>query len=381
MEALETDTETAAKYAPLGHNHDAAYSPTTHNHDARYLPLAGGTMTGDVMMGSGKAVHFANTANTASTGWRFIEATAGMGHVYNGTPTGTYITPGGVVAVKGTVDIFPGSENLSGEWLHNSGNARMAFVGLDGDPNVWRVYSALPPGGNHLSINLTNGYVSIPGGLGVSGVITTTGGITGNGSVFNIASTANIQLSPAGNIVHPSAHNAQYLGWPGLNWGTVYTGSLGSDGQMSVSPGFHFVVTTGGGGWIYLRSTGHTFFNGSVGAIVAPELDNRLVCGGTGNRWQYVAAVQGGINTCRAEEKDLLGAVDPEWALDAILRTPIKLFHPKGDDQFTFAGQVDDCADPRMQIKREGSWTSPNHQTGMLIAAVQALAARMGVTA
>lgn len=327
LDTMYTKGEADARFQPVGsyslttHNHDATYSSLTHNHDATYLKLSGGTLTGDLMAGSGKAVHFANPANTISAGWKYVDA-QGLNFIVNGAGVGTYFSNNGSLLVSGTVDTRPGAEGLSGTWLMDSGSVRKSFVGLDGTPNVWRVYSAYPgTEGNKLSIDLSTSYVSIPGGLGVSGNLTCTGTITGNGSVCNLASTANIQLSPAGSYVHPSGDNTINLGHPALNWAAVCTHAVVAPGQLSFNTGAHFVVTCGGGGWMYLRSTGHTFFQGSVGAIVAPESDNRLICGGTGNRWQYVAAVAGGINTSHVSMKKNIAPLDPAACTEAVLET------------------------------------------------------------
>jgi hypothetical protein len=277
-------------------------------------------VTGNVMIRTGYGIHFANPAQTLSHGWT-TDASNQFTHLVNGAATGTYLATGGDLYVKGAVNIQPGAENLSGEWLYNNAAARAGFVGLEGDYVTWRVYGNTGTPGNRLSINLTSGGVSIPGTLGVSGAMTVTGAITGNGSVFNLASTANIQLSPAATYVHPSGDNSINLGHPSLNWAAVCTHAMSAPGQLSINTGAHLVMTCGGGGWIYARSTGHTFFQGSQGAIVAPENDNRLICGGTGNRWIYVAAVQGSINTSAAIYKKNFTPLDPVACTQAVLET------------------------------------------------------------
>jgi hypothetical protein len=337
---------------------------------------------GGIMVSHGHAINLGNPAQTLSFGWS-TNAANQLALLVNGAAIGTAFTSTGDLSVKGAYTSVPGSENLSGMWLTNNSGVRSGFMGLEGDYTTWRVYGNMGTPGNRLSINLSTGYVSIPGGLGVTGDITTTGALAGNGGVLSINSTANIQLAPAGTYIHPNGNNTINLGHPGLNWVNVWTYNVSSPGgaQLGIVGGFHLILSTTNGGWIYHRSTGHTFFDGSAGAIVAPEIDNKLICGGTGNRWQYIAAVNGGINTCRAEEKDIVGLIDPQDALDAVLKTPIHKFHPrdsegKANKTLTFAGQVDSDCDPRMQIG-EGSWTSPNHQAGMAFAAIQALAAEV----
>jgi hypothetical protein len=345
------------------------------------LPAYALDVTGDTAIKGGCAIHFYNPANTISAGWQYDNALGGVRYIHNGSPTGTALINGGGLRVTGTVDIAPGSESLAGTWFMDSTGARRAFVGTDGAAaNTWRVYTNIAPQGDKLTVNLSTGAVTIPNALTVSGALTVTGTITGNGGVCAIASPNNIQLGPAGSYVHPDGHLTRYMGHPGLSWAVTYTGQVISPGQLNLTSGTNtpVIVAAPGGNFIYIRSSYHTFFDGTSGSgIVAPEIDNKLICGGTSNRWQYVAAVQGGINTCRAEEKDLLGLVDPADALDAVLHTPIHLFHPKDylgnvDPDVTFAGQVDTDCDPRMQVSK-GSWTSPNHQAGFTMASIQAL--------
>lgn len=337
-------------------------------------------LSGDIMV-RGKAVNLANAAFSASAGWQFRSDNQGLGYIYNGAQTGTFFgNTDGTLIVRGTVNISPGTENLAGEWLSDPSSVRKAFVGLEGDYINWRVYGNTGTPGNRIAINTTTGAVTVSGTLNVSGMATFATGVHGNGSVFQLSSTANIQLNPSGNIVHPGGHNTQHIGWQGLNWATCYANNVRADGQLNVIGGFHLILTSSNGGWIYHRSTGHTFFDGSAGGVVAPELDNKLASGNSANRWTIVYAVNGGINTCRAEEKDIVGLVDPDEALEAVLNTPIKLFHPKSEApqvrELLFAGIVDDSADPRMQIG-PGSQTAATHQAAMLMAAVQSLAAQV----
>jgi hypothetical protein len=329
LDTMYTKAESDARFQPVGsyslttHTHDATYSSLTHTHDATYLKLSGGTLTGDLMAGSGKAVHFANPANTISAGWKYVDA-QGLNYLVNGAGVGTYFSSNGSLLVSGTVDTRPGTESLAGTWFLDSAGARRAFVGTDGAAgNTWRVYTNIAPQGDKLTVNLSTGYVSIPGGLGVSGDLACSGTITGNGSVCNIIGTANIQLSPAGTYIHPSGNNTINLGHPGLNWAYVWTYNVNSPGgaQLGINGGFHLILSATNGGWIYHRSTGHTFFDGSAGAIVAPELDNKLICGGTGNRWQYVAAVAGGINTSHVSMKKNIAPLDPVACAEAVLET------------------------------------------------------------
>jgi hypothetical protein len=326
---------------------------------------------GGIMVSHGGALNLANPAQSLSAGWA-VSAANTLNHIVNGAATGSSFATGGDLTVRGTVTSQPGGEGLSGEWLTNTsagGFARQGFVGLESDYRTWRVYNQVGSAGNKLSVNLDTGLVTLVGSL------TTAGTITGNGAVMALTSTANIQLGPAGSYVHPDANAVRNFGHPTLNWNLLYANGVTAPGQLSLVSGAHTVMTAGS--WIYHRSAGHTFFDGSAGALVAPEIDNKLICGGTSNRWQYIAAVSGGINTCRSEEKAILGLVVPAEALDAVLHTPIHLFHPKDgegnvDEAVTFAGQVDTDCDARLQIAK-GSWTSPNHQASYAMASIQAL--------
>lgn len=347
LDTMYTKAESDARFQPVGsyslttHNHDATYSSLTHTHDATYLKLTGGALTGglavargaaayaldtsggDLMVRGGYGIHLANPGFTISAGWKYVDA-QGLNFIVNGAGVGTYFSSNGSLLVSGTVDTRPGAEGLAGTWFYDNVGARRSFVGTDGaGGNTWRVYTNIAPQGDKLTVNLSSGYVSIAGGLGVSGDLACSGTITGNGSVCNIIGTANIQLSPAGTYVHPSGNNTINLGHPGLNWNTVWTYNVNSPGgaQLGVNGGFHLILTASNGGWIYHRSTGHTFFDGSAGAIVAPELDNKLICGGTGNRWVYVAAVAGGINTSHVSMKKNIAPLDPAACTEAVLET------------------------------------------------------------
>lgn len=335
---------------------------------------------GGIMVSHGGAINLGNPAQSLSAGWG-VSAANTLNHIYNGAATGSSFNNNGSLLVSGTMDSRPGAEGLAGSWLLDNvgAGARRAFVGTDsGAGNSWRVYSNLTGvQGDKLTINLSTGAVAIPGALTVSGALTVTGTITGNGAVMALTSTANIQLGPAGGYVHPDANAARNLGHPTINWNILYANGVTAPGQLSLVSSAHIVLTAQGAGWIYSRSTGHHYFDGSAGAIVAPEIDNKLICGGTGNRWQYVAAVNGSINTCFAHEKAILGALDPEQALEAVLASPLFLYHPKDcegtvDEAMLFAGPVHTSVDPRLQIGK-GALTAPGHQAAYAMASIQAL--------
>ena len=304
-------------YSLLTHNHDAAYSPTAHNHDAAYFNVAGDTIYGGgVMIRDGGGLSLANTAFTISAGWKYSDA-VGLGCIVNGAQTGTYFDTNGTPAVKGALSIFPGAENLAGEWLLNNASARQAYIGLEGDYVNWRVYSNIGTPGNRLTIRLTDGYVSIPGGLGVSGTLTNTGGLQFNGSVGNIASTANIQLSPAAGYVHPSGDLNCFIGHPSLRWNAVYTYWIkgeqlqaGGDAGQNVLMNYH-QIRKGGGGHIQVAGAGN----------FEPEQDNFCILGGNVNRWQSVWSNNGSINTSHAVSKKNFTPLDPAACVEAVLGT------------------------------------------------------------
>ena len=339
---------------------------------------------------------------------------------------------GAAVDAYNNCRVRPGPSGLAGWWYASADAVDRAFVGLEsGSTTLWRIWS-VAGGGNAIAIDLpskrvtTSNDLYVTGNLWISNTITsapgqpivvnasnayfypvnntvnlgypsagnawanvyTNGEIRGYGAVFTIASSANIQLSPGGTVVHPSGDNTCILGYPTLRWSNTYTVTLTANNittpastQLSITSGFHTVVTAQGGGWIYLRSSGHTFFDGSAGAIVAPEIDNKLILGGTGNRWQYVAAVNGSINTCFEHEKHILGLLDPHHALDALLKTPIALYHPidsEGDvdESMTYAGIVNTSTDPRLQVGK-GALTSAGHQAAYAIAAIKSLSEQL----
>jgi hypothetical protein len=333
---------------------------------------------GGIMVSHGGALNLANPAQSLSAGWA-VSAANTLNYIINGAATGSSFTGNGSLLVSGTMDSRPGAEGLAGSWLLDNvgAGARRAFVGTDGGAgNSWRVYTNIAPQGDKLTVNLSTGLVSASGQFAANQITSNTT-FVGQGAVCSLSGPANIQLGPAGGYVHPDANAVRNLGHPTLNWNLLYANGVTAPAQLNLTSGFHLILTSTAGGWIYSRSTGHHFFDGSAGALVAPEIDNKLICGGTGNRWQYVAAASGSINTCRSEEKAILGLVVPAEALDAVLHTPIHLFHPKDgegnvDEAVTFAGQVDTDCDSRLQIAK-GSWTSPNHQASYAMASIQAL--------
>lgn len=297
--------------------------------------------------------------------------------------TASFFSDGANVAIDAynNIRVRAGPSALAGVWYASADGADRAFVGLEGaSTTVWRIYS--PPVGNILNINLTTGAAAWSGTMSC-GNLTISNTLNSASQLYLTASGGgNIQVSPGGGYMHPDGDNTRIFGHPGIRWQNGYfvtatITTLSAAAQMNINPGFHLVCQTAGGGWIYLRSTGHSFFDGSVGAIVAPEIDNKLICGGTGNRWQYIAAVQGGINTCFAHEKEIVGEVDPEAALDALLKTPLVLFHPKDCDgnvneDMLFAGPVNTTVDKRLQIG-EGALTAAGHQAAYAMASIQAL--------
>lgn len=366
LEANGTST-----YVSIADNYyfsSAAIGSTITNTPSSYLQQAAGVLT------------FANALATAPS----VSVAQRTRFTVDMNGTSSFFSDGANVSIdaRNQIRVRPGASNLAGIWYMSGDAVDRVFEGLDsGSTTSWRIYA--PAIGNVITMGLTDGYVSFARGVGISGALTVTGTVTGNGSVFNLASPANIQFSPAGTIVHPSGHNTIHLGWAGLNWADVYAVTYRSDGQMNINPGFHCIIQTANGGWIYERSTGHTFFDGSAGAIVAPEIDNKLICGGTGNRWQYIAAVNGGINTCYAHEKEIVSEIVPDEALDAVLNSPMFLFHPKDfegtvDEKLTFAGPVNTSVDPKLQIG-EGALTAAGHQAAYALASIQSLNAKLAL--
>jgi hypothetical protein len=332
---------------------------------------------GGIMVSHGSAINLANPAQSLSAGWA-VSAANTLNYIVNGAATGSSFNSNGSLLISGTMDSRPGAEGLAGSWLLDNvgAGARRAFVGTDsGAGNTWRVYSNLTGvQGDKLTVNLSTGLVSASGQFAANQITSNTT-FVGQGAVCSLSGPANIQLGPAGGYVHPDANAVRNLGHPTLNWNLLYANGVTAPGQLSLVSGAHTVMTAGS--WIYHRSAGHTFFDGSAGALVAPELDNKLICGGTGNRWQYVAAVNGSINTCFAHEKAILGALDPEQALEAVLASPLFLYHPKDcegtvDEAMLFAGPVHTSVDPRLQIGK-GALTAPGHQAAYAMASIQAL--------
>jgi hypothetical protein len=202
-------------------------------------------------------------------------------------------------------------------------------------------------------------------------------------STSSVVSGGNISLTAPGGYVHPASHAAYHIGHPSLSWVNLYAATIQSyttltlnsaaGGTAQINAGFINFISTGAIG----LDTGPATLN-----FFAPNVDNKVILGSVaGGRWTQLVAANGSINTCRAEEKLIINEVDGQWALEAILNTPIKLFRPKNycdevDDTLLMAGIVDDCADPRMQIG-EGSQTSAGHQAALSMAGIQRLHARL----
>jgi hypothetical protein len=195
--------------------------------------------------------------------------------------------------------------------------------------------------------------------------------------VCSLSGPANIQLGPAGGYVHPDANVVRNLGHPTLNWNLLYANGVIAPGQLNLTSGAHVVMTARAGAG-FTAAPPATPSSTAARAPSSPRrLDNKLICGGTGNRWQYVAAVHGASTPAARMRRPSWGLVDPAEALDAVLHTPIHLFHPKDcegnvDEAMTFAGQVDTTATPGCRSSK-GSWTSPNHQAAYAMASIQAL--------
>jgi len=163
-----------------------------------------------------------------------------------------------------------------------------------------------------------------------------------------LANTGKLTLTPA-------------AGQAALRWS-------GGNGSLDVS-GADVVVEALGGKWLLL---------GAAGAVVAPKTDNALALGWTDHRWTTVYAVAGTINTSSLKDKDPAGDLDPEAALGAVLRTPARRFRYKGTERLQ-SGYYLEEADPLFTIGPDEA--SPSNDAGVLLAALQALCARLGITA
>jgi len=367
------------------------------NNSATYVSIAdnvyfsGASQSNTVVAGASSVLQQASGAitfsNAPSAGAGAVPAMVQRFQV--GAAGGASFFPDGATAALDAYNVCrvrAGPSGLAGWWYTSADGVDRAFLGMDaGSTTSWRLFSNVGTAGNLIVWDLQGKSQTTNGSLLVNGQITTNTGLAGNGSVLNLSSTANIQLSPAASYVHPDGDNTRYLGHPSLHWASVYAYNFTCAGQMNVGGGSHTLIVCGSGGGysIYNRSPGHIWFdaNGTPNSIVGPEIDNKVLGGGASWRYKAVYAVNGAIQTCRAEEKDLLGAVEPADALDALLKTPISRYHPKDyrgavDADLTFAGIVDTTADPRLQVGA-GSQTSPSHQAALLIAAVQALSAEI----
>lgn len=120
----------------------------------------------------------------------------------------------------------------------------------------------------------------------------------------------------------------------------------------------------------------YAWIGSTVGLV--PAADNAAPCGLGTLRWSTVYAVTGTINTSSVKYKDPEGDLDPEQALAAVLRTPARRFKYKGTERLQ-AGYYLEEADPLFTIGPDEA--SPSNDAGILLGAIQALAARLGITA
>jgi hypothetical protein len=339
---------------------------------------------GGIMVEHGHGVNFGNPAQSLSFGWATSAANQ-LHLLVNGSSIGTYFDAGGSQFASGTYTSRPAGESLAGMWLTNGASVRQAFVGgADASVRAWRVYNAgATAPGDKFTVNLDTGLVSIPGSLITSGTI------TGNGAVMSLASTANIQLSPAGTIVHPSGNGTCHMGWSGLEWLDVYT--------QAIRTGTNFVLYAQGFVQIAPSNNVVTSFENSQNGVWPGIGDGVIRLGRSGARWTDVWAVNGAIQTCLTEEKQDFRSLDPEEALLAILRTPIQTYRAKPTPDrlkaqerwpdaydlerdplyaFRFVGFRAEAVDPLFLLDGD-KHVSPQHTASIAVSGIQALYNRL----
>lgn len=91
-------------------------------------------------------------------------------------------------------------------------------------------------------------------------------------------------------------------------------------------------------------------------------------------RWQAVYAVQGSIQTSQRDMKEDIVFLDPNVALDAVLKAPIYTFHYKGTPR-RHVGFMADEVSPLLSADKETA--SPQTTASLAIAAIQALERRL----
>ena len=162
--------------------------------------------------------------------------------------------------------------------------------------------------------------------------------------------------------------------------------TLGANASNELVSSTTLAVQTGGGGAFTLGPGASTnsklTANGGIeldalSNFLHPARDNAITCGAGTFRWTAVYATAGTINTSSIKDKDPAGDLDPEAALAAVLRTPARRFACKGSERVQ-SGYYLEEADPLFTIGPPGSGeASATNDTGVLLAAVQALAARV----
>jgi hypothetical protein len=123
--------------------------------------------------------------------------------------------------IIGTLQTRMGStENLSGMWNADGADARKAFVGLDGVPNFWRVYTNIAPQRNLLLIDLASGQITTGNTAGYPALYMPPSSVLRCAGQLNIdtLNSSHLVLSASSNYVIPNTDNGQHFGHPAVRW-------------------------------------------------------------------------------------------------------------------------------------------------------------------
>lgn len=468
----------AALYAPVGHNHASLYAPLVHNHDATYLPLAGGTLTGTLLVNAGLRVtgtvsgyaggevllgadgadgvnavstnrtgapimffDHRGTGNTGSWGWRNGAGGANTRMTLSGAGNlGVGIVPPALHPARRALFVGDATMLMSGAGYNAT---ELRVNSYQDTTNVPRSLAANAAGSLAL-VNDTLSYGNAPSvgagatqafvnrfQLAANGTASLYGGtLVNEGQVFLVprsgdaSANASIAIRTTGGTTYArlsmadGASRAELAAnnyWNGGAWtqddaakdavrlelyGNIVGGipivgvwskqgaaawwnpfRIYGDGttEHAVNGGGVLRFQTGGPGNVRITNTfgGYNVEMAAAGGYWHPNADNVLHLGAASFRFIDVASVAGALNTSSIKYKDPAGDLDPEAALRAVLATPARRFQYKGTERVQ-SGYYLEEADPLFTIGPDTA--SPSNDTGILMGAIQALCARLGIT-
>jgi len=405
---------------------DTAYATAAHLHTGTYLPLAGGTVTGVVLYQGAAGGGGFSTRATGDTFPRWNVNSSGAVTWGPGGAAGTDTTlqRTGAGALRVDTHLAVGASlpaSLSANYprvqagigAFFSGHASLPQASLSSNSyvttgDVNRSITNAP--GIQLSLG-QDGYVriyncpAVPPGTDQTMTARLYLGPLGEFQVVPDAGSGGIRMQPAftnqywlscektdGRMVY----NTGASGYHQFAFGAFAAGAvkmqLAATGTLTMTTDANqasLVCIEGGTNYLQIQRWPTDTVSGLVNAnaghlalragsqYVVPYSDNFYNMGHPSIRWSVLYAVTGTINTSSVKYKDPLGDLDPAVALAAVLRTPARRFKYKGTERVQ-SGYYLEEADPLFTIGPDEA--SPSNDTGILLGAIQALCARLGIT-